>query len=79
LSEANLSNANLIGADLSKANIIDTNLSGAKLDGAIVESAHFASNQGISEELKQDLIDRGAIFEDSPGDRSRVLVPAGKR
>jgi hypothetical protein len=34
----------------------------------------------MSRTLKQDLIARGAIFEDAPpGDRSRVLVPAGKR
>jgi uncharacterized protein YjbI with pentapeptide repeats len=73
---ADLSRANLTGTDLSEANLIYTNLSGTKLNGTIVEMASFGFNQGISEELKQDLIARGAIFEDiPPGDRSRVLVP----
>jgi uncharacterized protein YjbI with pentapeptide repeats len=79
LSEADLSNTNLIGSDLSEAYFIDTNLSETKLDGAIVELARFGSNTGMSKTLKQDLIARGAIFEDAPGDRSEVLVPAGRR
>jgi uncharacterized protein YjbI with pentapeptide repeats len=79
LSEADLSDANLIGADLSEAYLIETNFNAAKLDGAIVELAHFGSNQGISEKLKQELIDRGAIFEDSPGKESPTLSPLGKR
>ena len=76
---ANLSHANLIGTDLTEANLIYTNLSETKLHKTIVKMARFGFNQGISKELKQDLIDRGAIFEDAPGDRSGVLVPVGKR
>ena len=65
----NLSDADLSGADLSGANLIDANLSDTK-----VEKARFSSNLGISESMKQDLIKQGAIFEDSPGDRSEVLT-----
>jgi uncharacterized protein YjbI with pentapeptide repeats len=67
LSVANLSVANLSGADLSGANLIDANLSKTK-----VKEARFTSNLGISEAMKRDLIKQGAIFEDSPGDRSEV-------
>ena len=69
LSGADLSGANLSGADLSGAGLIDTNLSNTK-----VEKARFSSNLGFSESMKQDLIKQGAIFEDSPGDRSEVLT-----
>jgi uncharacterized protein YjbI with pentapeptide repeats len=88
LSNANLSNANLISADLSRANLSDANLSDADLSGAnlrganliaanlsdaAVENAQFGDNSGLTEEIKLDLKRRGAIFEDSPGDRSGVL------
>ena len=69
LSGADLSGANLSGANLSGAGLIDTNLSNTK-----VEKARFSSNLGFSESMKQDLIKQGAIFEDSPGDRSEVLT-----
>jgi hypothetical protein len=29
-----------------------------------VESTQFGGNEGVSEQMKQDLIQRGAIFED---------------
>jgi uncharacterized protein YjbI with pentapeptide repeats len=84
LNGANLSGANLSGANLSGAKLIDADLSGAELSGAYlidanlsktkVEKARFSSNPGISESMKQDLIKQGAIFEDSPGDRSEVLT-----
>ena len=77
LSRANLFHANLFGADLSGANLSGANLSGADLIRADlsktkVKEARFSSNPGISESMKQDLIKQGAIFEDSPGDRSEV-------
>ncbi len=85
LSDANLIGANLIGADLSDANLSGANLSGANLMGANlmganlsdvnVKNAQFANNRGISEPIKRDLIQKGAIFEDSPGDRSSILLP----
>jgi uncharacterized protein YjbI with pentapeptide repeats len=77
LRSANLSGANLIRADLIRADLSDADLSGADLSRANlsktkVEKARFRSNLGISESMKQDLIKQGAIFEDSPGDRSEV-------
>ncbi|MEG4231878.1 pentapeptide repeat-containing protein [Microcoleus sp. Pol11C3] len=74
LSGAYLSGANLSGADLSGANLSGANLSGANLSETKVKKALFSSNSGISESMKQDLIKQGAIFEDSPGDRSEVLT-----
>jgi uncharacterized protein YjbI with pentapeptide repeats len=79
LSDANLSGANLSGANLSDANLSGADLSGAdlsfaKLSGIQVENTRFSDNLGITEEIKKDLINRGAIFEDSPGDRSRILT-----
>lgn len=59
LALANLSGADLEGASLKEANLTNTNLSGAKLTGA-----QFGNNPGISEELKRNLTQRGAIFED---------------
>jgi uncharacterized protein YjbI with pentapeptide repeats len=76
LSGADLSGANLIGADLSGANLIGADLIDANLSKTKVEKARFSSNLGISESRKQDLIKQGAIFEDSPGDRSEVLTKA---
>ncbi len=80
LSCAYLNGTNLSGAKLSGTKLIDTDLRGAKLintdlHGAKVENARFGCDQGISSELKLELIRRGAIFEGSPGDRDRVLVP----
>ena len=80
LSGTNLSRANLSGADLSRAYLsgaylIDANLSGAILIGAEVKNARFGNNLGIDESMKRDLIKRGAIFDDLPGDRSESLTP----
>ena len=82
LSGTNLSGTNLIGANLIFANLIFANLSGANLIGANltgtalvfanVGNAHFGSNPGIYEDAKRELKQRGAIFEDSPGDDSKV-------
>lgn len=87
LSGANLSGAKLIVANLSGANLSDANLSDASLRGAYlsdanlndanVNNAQFGYNKGISDLRRRDLILRGAIFNDSPGDRSesKTLVP----
>jgi uncharacterized protein YjbI with pentapeptide repeats len=66
---ADLSRADLRGADLSRAD-----LRGADLSVIQVEKTRFRNNLGITEDLKKDLINRGAIFEDSPGDRSGILT-----
>nr|WP_281363570.1 pentapeptide repeat-containing protein [Microcoleus asticus] len=74
MSGADLSGAYLSGADLSGADLSGADLSGADLSKTRVEKARFRANLGISESMKQDLIKQGAIFEDSPGDRSEVLT-----
>ena len=66
--------ADLSRADLRVADLRDANLRDANLRGIQVEKTRFRNNLGITEELKKDLINRGAIFEDSPGDRSRILT-----
>jgi uncharacterized protein YjbI with pentapeptide repeats len=74
----NLSYAKLCGAELSGAELSFSNLIDAELNGAEVHNTRFGyKNKGISESMRQDLIDRGAIFEDAPGDRSesRTLIP----
>ncbi|EDX70590.1 Pentapeptide repeat protein [Coleofasciculus chthonoplastes PCC 7420] len=73
LSGADLREANLSGADLREANLSGADLREANLSGANVKQAKFGKNSGLTEEMKLDLERRGAIFEDSPGDRSRVL------
>jgi transcriptional regulator with XRE-family HTH domain len=86
LSGADLRGADLRGADLSGANLSgaylrDANLSGANLSGANVKNARFGNNPGIDEYAKRELKQRGAIFEDSPGEllaaalRDRSKVP----
>ena len=63
LCNANLRDAYLSDADLSDANLSDAYLSNAYLSGATVTKAIFGSGIGLSEEEKQDLIERGAIFD----------------
>jgi uncharacterized protein YjbI with pentapeptide repeats len=74
LSGADLRQANLSGADLRQANLSQTNLSGAdlrqanlsqtNLTDANVEKTTFWQNEGLSDSLKQELTERGAIVED---------------
>jgi uncharacterized protein YjbI with pentapeptide repeats len=76
LSGADLSGADLSGADLSEANLRDTkllvadlrraNLTNAKLKGAEVGKSQWGNNQGITAETKKELIQRGAIFLETP-------------
>jgi uncharacterized protein YjbI with pentapeptide repeats len=77
LTGANLNGADFSGANLSGANLTRTKLLGTNLSGADLNGARFESNSEISESMKQDLTDRGAIFADAPGDRSEStnLVP----
>jgi Pentapeptide repeats (9 copies) len=64
LHRASLALANLSGADLSGANLIEVNLTNANFSGANVKSARFGNNSGVAEEVKLNLQQRGAIFED---------------
>ncbi|NEO62923.1 MAG: pentapeptide repeat-containing protein [Moorea sp. SIO4G2] len=75
LSGAYLISADLSGADLMDANLMDANLMDTDLSRAEVENARFGNNLGIDESMKRDLIQRGAIFDDLPGDRSESLTP----
>ncbi len=63
LHRTSLALANLIGANLSKANLQEANLSNANLSRAIVTEAKFGNNTGLSEEMKLDLEQRGAIVK----------------
>jgi uncharacterized protein YjbI with pentapeptide repeats len=74
LSGANLSDADLSGADLSDADLSGADLSGANLSSANLEKTRFGNNPGIDEDAKRDLKQRGAIFKDSPGDRSKIII-----
>ena len=90
LSDANLIGENLVGVILVGVILVGVILIGdiligvilscalicTDLIGARVKNTRFGYNQGISKLMKYILIQRGAIFEDSPpGDRSKVKTP----
>lgn len=64
LSNTLLRHVNLSDADLSYANLKGANLFSANLHRATVTNARFSENSGLSKEVKQELQQRGAIFED---------------
>jgi hypothetical protein len=64
LHRASLALANLSGTNLSGANLLEVNLTNANFSGANVESARFGNNAGLAEDVKLNLQQRGAIFED---------------
>jgi uncharacterized protein YjbI with pentapeptide repeats len=66
---ANLTGANLMRADLRDADLRGVKLMRANLNGADVDNARFTSKSVISASMRQDLIARGAIFDDSQSDR----------
>jgi uncharacterized protein YjbI with pentapeptide repeats len=76
LIEANLVGANLLKADLSKAKLMkadlseailrEANLRGVMLGSAKVGNAKFSDDQGLYDDLKKELEEKGAIFEDCP-------------
>lgn len=59
---ASLALANLIGANLTGANLQEANLSQTNLAGARVTGAKFGENPGMTEEMKESLLERGGIF-----------------
>ena len=63
LSDADLRGANMISANLRNANLSGANLSDADLRGATVIGTKFGQGFDLSDEVKQDLIKRGAIFD----------------
>ncbi|MFB2833944.1 pentapeptide repeat-containing protein [Floridanema evergladense] len=74
LSNTKLAKANLIGADLTNARLLEADLTDADLSGTKVKNAVFGDNLGIFATMKRDLIERGAIFVDSPGEEANVLT-----
>ncbi len=62
LSNAHLDGACLISADLRSANLRNAFVDAANFTGANVENTCFGNNPGISQQVKDDLIRRGAIF-----------------
>ncbi|MDJ0729311.1 MAG: pentapeptide repeat-containing protein [Crocosphaera sp.] len=59
---ANLSNCNLHKAILKRSHLHKANLTEVNFNDADVIKAKFADNQGISDEQKNNLIQRGAFF-----------------
>ncbi|WP_107670072.1 pentapeptide repeat-containing protein [Cyanothece sp. BG0011] len=59
---SSLALANLIGADLRGANLQEANLSQSNLSGALIEGCQFGNNEGMTPEIKTNLLERGAIF-----------------
>lgn len=64
LYDADLSGANLSHADLSYAFLVGASLYEANFTAAIVEKASFQHCIGLTEQEKDDLKRRGAVFED---------------
>ncbi len=62
LNGANLRRADLTGADLRRADLRNTNLRDTNLSGADVRGAKFKGSNGLTEDVKHDLKDGGAIF-----------------
>lgn len=81
LRNATLSRSDLSFADLCGVSLISTILNCVELTGADVTNARFGKGLGLAEEEKQDLKSRGAVFDDTPGDREffRAPVPSGRR
>ncbi|AFY57612.1 putative low-complexity protein [Rivularia sp. PCC 7116] len=74
LENADLSGANLSDADLSNANLIGAKMSGTNLSRVKVKGAIFGDNIDLPKDMECDLENGGAIFNDSPGDRSGALA-----
>lgn len=66
MNRANLSGANLSSANLSRADLRRVDFSEVDLKTPNVTKTRFGYNKGISQIMRQDLEERGAIFEDSP-------------
>lgn len=69
-----LSNTDLSGANLRDLSFVGVNLTDADLTNSDVTRTSFGNNQGITEEDKQDLQSRGAIFLDPPKSDVPALV-----
>ena len=65
LSDANLTGACLKNADLHQAGLALTNLVGVDFTGANVKEARLWHDAGISNNVKEDLTQRGTIFDEN--------------
>lgn len=65
LHRASLALANLSGANLSGANLREATLTNANFSGANLTNARFGKNAGITEEMKLNFKQRGALIEDA--------------
>lgn len=65
VSGSNLSNASLRGADLRHTDLRYSKLSNTDFSGADVQNALLQGSTGLTEEQKQELKAKGAIFDDS--------------
>lgn len=65
LCQANLSGANLTGSNLRYATLKKVKLSDTIFNDVKVENAIFESCDGLTEDIKRTLKNRGAIFKDS--------------
>jgi Pentapeptide repeats (8 copies) len=74
LSEANLSGANLSGANLSEANLHGANLREAIFSNSKVMKARFEYTRGVTDELREILKQKGAIFYRPPVDSYLILA-----
>jgi uncharacterized protein YjbI with pentapeptide repeats/acylphosphatase len=74
LTGADLTEADLTGADLTEADLTGADLTGADFEQSNVQNCNFGNGNGLIKSEKDNLRQRGAIFNDATGDRSRVLV-----
>lgn len=62
MSKALLRHVNLTGANLNHANLLGANLFNANLTDVKVKGTRFGNNSGLSEPMKRELKQQGAIF-----------------
>jgi uncharacterized protein YjbI with pentapeptide repeats len=75
LTDTNLSNADLRDAKLDRANLSNADLTNADLRGASVEEAIFKNNAGISQLMRLELSQKGAILDNyDPPFRSNIIA-----
>jgi uncharacterized protein YjbI with pentapeptide repeats len=60
---SSLALSNLIGSNLERANLAAVNITQANFSGAKVTGTKFADNVGMTEELKESLLARGALLD----------------
>jgi len=73
LTEAYLTRADLTRANLTRANLTGADLTGVILNRTVVKDAVFGINPGLTDENEAELEERGAVFQDFPGDRSEIF------